>query len=155
MTFPVIRGRGRGRVVAALLFACSLPALAQPAAIAACPKGDRACLLGAMHAHPVKGEAYWKAALSRPVAERLGPAPAELVEFLHLDNAANGFPEKPRASRPSAGFMADMRGAIEDLPPAVRRAFDATFAGVWLVDDLGGAGFTDLFVDAGGRPAGG
>ena len=42
------------------------------------------------------------------MGERLGPAPPELVEYLHLDNAANGFPEQPRASRPSAEFMADI-----------------------------------------------
>jgi hypothetical protein len=146
------------RLAAALLLAWAAPCLAQPAALAACAKegeGQKDCLLRAMRAHPVKSAAFWRAAQSLPVAGRLGPAPPELVEFLHLDNAANGFAEKPRASRPSPAFLADLRGAIEDLPPAVRRAFDATFAGVWLVDDLGGTGFTDSYLDAGGRQVGG
>lgn len=146
------------RSLVAALVAWAGCAAAQPAAVAECAKpgsDGRECLLAAMRAHPAKGAAFWKAVQARPMDERLGPAPPELVDYLHLDNAANGFPEKPRASRPSAEFMADMRGAIADLPPAVRRAFDSTFAGVWLVDDLGGTGFTDLFVDAADRPAGG
>ncbi|MCM2326873.1 MAG: hypothetical protein NDI88_03185 [Lysobacter sp.] len=143
------------RAFAAALIAWAVPAWAQPAPKLPCAAGDRPCFIKALRAHPVRGAAYWKASLSRPVAERLGPAPPELVEFLHLDNAANGFPEKPRASRLSADFLADVRGAIADLPPAVRRAFDATFAGVWFVDDLGGTGFTDMYLDGSGRPAGG
>ncbi len=146
------------RLVAVALVAWAGCAAAQPAAVAECAKrgkDGRECLLQAMRAHPAKSAAFWKAVQSRPMAERLGPAPPELVEFLHLDNAANGFPEKPRASRPSDEFMADLRGAIEDLPPAVRRAFDANFAGIWLVDDLGGTGFTDAYVDANDRQVGG
>ena len=124
------------RLAAAALAAWAGCAPAQPAAVAECAKlgkEGRECLLRAMRAHPAKSAAFWEAVQSRPIDERLGPAPPELVDYLHLDNAANGFPEKPRASRPSAEFMADMRGAIADLPSAVRRAFDATFAGVWLV----------------------
>ncbi|MCW5592790.1 MAG: hypothetical protein KIS74_11880 [Burkholderiales bacterium] len=146
------------RLAAAALAAWAGCAPAQPAAVAECAKlgkEGRECLLRAMRAHPAKSAAFWEAVQSRPIDERLGPAPAELVDYLHLDNAANGFPEKPRASRPSAEFMADMRGAIADLPSAVRRAFDATFAGVWLVDDLGGTGYTDTYVDAKNRPVGG
>ena len=143
------------RALAALLVASAVPAWGQPVPKLACAAGDRPCLIQAMRAHPARSAAYWKAHLSRPVADRLGPAPPELVEFLHIDNAANGFPEKPRPSRLSAGFLADVRKAIADLPPAVRRAFDATFAGVWFVDGLGGTGFTDMYLDASGRPAGG
>jgi hypothetical protein len=130
-------------------------AVAQPAALAGCAATDKPCLLAAMKAHAAKGAAYWKPWLAKPVPERLGPAPPELVEYLHLDNAAHGFPEKPRASRLSADFLADVRGAIADLPPAVRRVFDANFAGVWFVDELGGTGFTDTFVDRNDRPVGG
>lgn len=142
------------RLLAALALACAAPALAQSPS-AACPDASRECLIRAMRAHPAKGAAFWKAWLAKPVAERLGPAPAELVEFLHLDNAANGFPEKPRASRLSADFLADVRGAIADLPPAVRRVLDSNFAGVWFVDELGGTGYTDTYVDKDDRPVGG
>ena len=145
----------RIRVFGAAIAALAMAAGAQAAFELPCKAGDRPCFIQAMRAHPARSAAFWKPSLSRPVTERLGPAPRELVEFLHLDNAANGFPEKPRASRLSADFLADVRGAIADLPPSVRRAFDATFAGVWFVDDLGGTGFTDMYSDASGSPVGG
>jgi hypothetical protein len=145
----------RIRVFGAAVAALAMAAGAQAAFELPCKAGDRPCFIKVMRAHPARSAAFWKPSLSRPVTERLGPAPRELVEFLHLDNAANGFPEKPRASRLSADFLADVRGAIADLPPSVRRAFDATFAGVWFVDDLGGTGFTDMYSDASGNPVGG
>lgn len=142
------------RGLAILLLACAVPARAQLAP-AACAVADKPCLMKAMRAHPVRAPAFWKPTLDRPVAERLGPAPDALVDFLQLDNHLNGFAEKPRPSRLADDFLADVRGAISDLPPAVRRAFDHTFAGFWFVDDLGGTGFTDTFLDAAGKPVGG
>ena len=143
----------RSLAIVALFVAA--PAGAQSPVTLPCEAGDKPCLLKAIKAHPVRTAPYWKAALARPVAERMGPAPRELVEYLHLDNAFNGFPEKPRASRLAPDFVADVHGAIADMPPAVRRVFDQTFAGVWFVDDLGGTGFTDMLRDGNDQPVGG
>ena len=142
-------------VVAVVLGLAAGEALAKAAFELPCKAADKECLLSALRAHPVRTAAFWKAALAKPVADRIGPAPQGLVDYLHIDNATNGFPEKPRASRLSAPFVADVRGAIADMPPAVRRVFDNTFAGVWFVDDLGGTGYTDMFRDGAGRPVGG
>ena len=144
-------------IVAALTLLAAGFASAQPQASVTlpCAAGDKPCLMKAIKAHPVRTVAYWKAALALPVAERIGPAPPELVEYLHLDNALNGFPEKPRASRLAQDFLADVHGAIADMPPAVRRVFSDTFAGVWFVDDLGGTGFTDMLRDGKDQPVGG
>jgi hypothetical protein len=144
----------KGALAAVALLAAA-GAGAQPPAGAPCRTGDKPCLLKTLKAHPAGTAAYWKDALARPVADRIGPAPRELVDYLQLDNALNGFAEKPRPSRLAEDFVADVRGAIADLPPAVRRTFDGTFAGVWFVDGLGGTGYTDLIRDADGRPAGG
>jgi hypothetical protein len=122
---------------------------------AVCAITDKPCLLKALKAHPAKTASYWQPYLARPVEERLGPAPDGLVALLHIDNHLNDFSETPRPSRLSADFLADVRGAIADLPPAVRRAFDGSFAGVWFVDDLGGTGFTDMIHDGKGKPVGG
>ena len=142
------------RVLAVLFLAWAVPAQAQPTPAASCPVTDKPCLMKAMKAHPVRTSGFWKPALGRPIAERLGPAPVALVEYLQMDNHFNGFVEKPRPSRLADDFLADVRGAIADLPPAVRRAIDDTFAGFWFVDDLGGTGFTDTFIDAAGKPVG-
>ena len=119
-----------------------------------CAPSDKACLFAELKAHPVRTQAFWKSALARPVAERFGPAPDEVVAFLRIDNLANGFPEKPVASTLAPDFVADLKGAIADLPAPVKRLLDATFAGVWLVDDLGGTGYTDLYYAGGKEPAG-
>ncbi|MBK6981896.1 MAG: hypothetical protein IPH30_10630 [Betaproteobacteria bacterium] len=128
---------------------------AQDTPAAGCAEGDKACVRKALKAHPARKAAFWRETLARPVGERIGPAPPELIDFLRLDNLANGYPEKPAASRLTNDFLADVQGAIADLPPAVRRLLDETFAGVWFVDDLGGTGYTDLFVDEADRPLGG
>ena len=130
-------------------------AAAQAPGTVACAAGDKPCLLKRVKAHPARTEAFWKNSLSHPVGERQGPAPPGVVEYLRLDNLLNGYPEKPRASRLSADFVADVRGAIDDMPPAVRRVFDDTFAGVWFVEDLGGTGYTEMFLDPRGKPVGG
>ncbi len=137
------------------LAAWSGTAAAQPMGEVACAAGDKPCLLKLVKAHPARTAAFWKGTLTRPVGERLGAAPPGVVEYLRLDNLLNGYPEKPRASRLSADFVADVRGAIADMPPAVRRVFNDRFAGVWFVDDLGGTGYTEMFLDPRGRAAGG
>ena len=139
-------------LLAAALFA-SLAPLAS-AAQSKCAPSDKACLFSELKAHPVRTQAFWKAALARPVNERFGPAPADLVAFLRLDNLANGFPEKPVASTLAPDFVADLKGAIDDLPAPVKRLLDSSFGGVWFVDDLGGTGYTDLYYAGGKEPVG-
>jgi hypothetical protein len=141
--------------MAATLLLALAPVRAQQAVPLPCTKGDRACAAKAVEAHSVRKAAYWSAALAKPVGERLGPAPPDLVEYLNLDNILAGFPNEPRASVLAPDFVSDAREAIADLPPAVRRLFDGTFAGVYFVEDLGGTGYTDMYFESKGRPAGG
>ncbi|HQW37485.1 MAG TPA: hypothetical protein PLO00_02145, partial [Usitatibacteraceae bacterium] len=63
---------------------------ARAEALAGCEPTDKACLMKAMKAHPAKTRAFWQGALAKPVAERVGPAPEGLAEFLRLDNLVNG-----------------------------------------------------------------
>jgi hypothetical protein len=141
--------------MAATLLLALAPVRVQQAAPLACAKGDKACAAKAVEAHSARKAAYWSAALAKPVGERLGPAPPGLVEYLNLDNILNGFPNEPRASVLSADFISDVREAIAEFPPAVRRLFDGTFAGVYFVEDLGGTGYTDTFFARDDHPAGG
>lgn len=139
----------------AILAAAITPAGAQHPFTVPCAANDKPCLMKVSKAQSARTAAFWKTTLARPIGERIGPAPRELVEYLLVDNLLNDFPEKPRSSRPSEAFVADVRGAIADMPPSVRRVFDDTFAGVWFVDDLGGTGYTDMFRDGDDAPVGG
>jgi len=120
-----------------------------------CAPGDKACVLKLLKDHTAKKLETWKTALAKPVMDRIGPAPAALVELIAMDNVANAFPNKPRSGKPPADFVADLRAAFNEMPEAVRNLLATRFAGIYFVDDLGGTGFTDQYVDAAGKPAGG
>lgn len=131
-----------------------LVALLQPQTAAAlpCAETDKDCAQAALKTHAAGRVATWQTMLSLPVAERIGPAPAHLVEYITLDNIANGYPERPRSAKLDAALLADVRGAIADLPAAIWKMFGARLVGVYFVEGLGGTGYTDYVFDAQGRP---
>ena len=120
-----------------------------------CGDADRACAQRAMARHPVSRIDGWSQARALPAVQRIGAAPAPLVEYLRLDNIVNGFAERPRAATPEAGFVADVQAAIAGLPPQVWRFFDTRLLGIYFVENLGGTGYTDVVMDAAGRPVAG
>ena len=138
---------------AALWMAASV--MAQEAPRLPCAEPDKDCVAQATRHHAVHALATWQADLARPLDARFGPAPANLVEYLNLDNILNGYPERPRSVRPDARFMADVQGAIADLPPAIWRLFQDRLIGLYFVEHLGGTGFTDFVVDRNQRPVAG
>lgn len=125
-----------------LLLALAQAAAAQEPKLP-CAYGDKECARKTLFAHPAKKLAFWGAAFAKPVDERLGAAPAELVEILALDNIGNGFPNRPRPSRLAPEFMADVRAAIAGIPESVKKRLATKLAGIYFVDDFGGTGFTD------------
>jgi hypothetical protein len=120
-----------------------------------CKAGDRECAFKAVRAHVAKRQAFWKDAFARPLAERIGPAPRELVEILALDNIAHGYPNQPRTVKPAPDFTDDVRRALEELPASVRRKLEPRLAGIYFIEDIGGTGYTDQINAADGSPAGG
>lgn len=126
--------------------------LPHTAAALPCAETDRECAQAALKTHAAGRIASWQAMLSLPVAERIAPAPSQLVEYITLDNIANGYPERPRAAQLDAALLADVKGAIADLPPAIWSLFGARLVGVYFVEGLGGTGYTDYVLDAQGRP---
>jgi hypothetical protein len=77
------------------------------------------------------------------------------VDYLTIDNIANGYPQRPRPAADDPAFLADVRGAIEGMPASVKRLLEHKLAGVLLVEDIGGTGFTDEVVDAQGKAVAG
>ncbi len=133
--------------VALLVFAAHAQEAKQP-----CKKGDMACAREVLKHHPAKKADFWKAALAKPVEQRMGAAPGELIEILALDNVVHGYPNKPRAPRLTAEFMADVRKAFAGIPEPVKRRLTPKLAGIYFVDDIGGTGFTDEIEAASGEP---
>lgn len=140
--------------IAGLVLAQGL-AFAQDAPRLPCPAADKPCLRKALQAHPVRRIESWRSELQRPLDSRIGPAPAPLVEYLTMDNMAQGFPQRPTAALLEPGFAADVKAAIAELPPQVWRLFGDRLAGIYFVDNLGGTGYTDAVFDRSGKPVAG
>jgi hypothetical protein len=130
--------------VAALLAGHTTPAaLAQAAESLPCADPDTKCARQAALQSPVRKKSFWSAAMSQPLEQRIGVAPAELLTYLALDNMADGITNRPRAPRLAADLRADILAALAELPPDIKRAVDRKLAGILLVSDLGGTGYTD------------
>jgi hypothetical protein len=143
--------------LAALLIAAALLADAAQAdeARVGCKAGDKACALPKIRAHAVRKLEFWKDAMARPLQERIGLGGPELVDYLTLDNLANAYPQRPRVPASDAAFLAEVRAAIAELPVAVKRLLERKLAGIYLVEEIGGTGFTDEVSDASGNPVAG
>ncbi|MEO5692847.1 MAG: hypothetical protein ABIQ72_06960 [Usitatibacter sp.] len=137
---------------AVLLAACWIFS-AQSQVPVPCKPRDKACAVEVAKKHPAKQLAFWEATMKRPVEERIGPAPKELIDFLALDNLANGYPNKPRAAQLPDRFIADFKRIYSELPEAVRRKVEPKLAGIYFADDIGGTGFSDSINDPTGKRA--
>lgn len=110
-----------------------------------------ACADEALRAHPVHRIASWQDMLARPLVERVDIAPPLVVDYVNRENVANGYPQRPRAAQPSPTFVAEVKAALAELPTPIQLLFVDRLAGVLLVDDLGGTGFTDVIDDGHGQ----
>jgi hypothetical protein len=131
--------------------ACCGDARAQP--VASCGQ-DLECVRNAHATHAVKSVDYWQAFRSTPVDQRVFVAPAELVDYLELDNQLNDYPNRPAAARPDEAFFGDLNAALGTIPAAVKALVDSRLMGIFLVQDLGGTGFTDYVFDRQHAPVG-
>ncbi|HZM46520.1 MAG TPA: hypothetical protein VFC14_16905 [Burkholderiales bacterium] len=135
-------------ILLVLAVLCPGAALAQEPVRVPCRHDDKECAAKALKDHAITKLDYWRSALARPLEQRIGEAPSELVEFLTLDNIQSGFPDKPRAAKLNREFLRDLQAAITELPPGVRHIVSGKLAGIHLVRNLGGTGFTDTIYDA-------
>lgn len=161
LTFDSCSGRHdfeeRALRAAALLAALAvlLPAAHAEEARIDCAVGDKACAIQKLRAHPARQLAFWKDALDKPLLERVAPGGSEIVDYLTLDNLANGYPQRPRSPAPDPAFLADVRGAIAAMPASVKRLLEHKLVGVLVVEDIGGTGFTDEVENAQGKAVAG
>lgn len=109
-----------------------------------CVPGDKECIGRLYQNHPVRTPAFWRDIQNQPLDARIGPAPPELVEYISLDAQLQDFPVQPRATTATPDFLADVRAAVAEMPPKIRTILERRLIGIWLVDDIGGSGLTDL-----------
>ncbi len=135
--------------------ASPLTAFPQEQAQPACEGSEKECAAKALKDHVVTRVDFWRDALVKPILDRMGVAPPELVEYLNLDNIKNGIPNRPRAAKLTPDFRRDVHNAIAEIPYEVRQLLSRKLAGIYFVEDLGGTGYTDEIVDGGGKAVAG
>ena len=117
-----------------------------------CAATDRQCARDALRNNQAQKSTFWKDAFDRPLEQRIGLPPPELLRYVQLDNIAQQFPNKPREPTLSEDFMRDVRAAVAELPAAVKSLLLRKLVGIYLVEDLGGTGLTDTIWDDERKP---
>ena len=151
--------RGRGATAHSLLCTMLVVALVLPLAahpqVPTCANNGQDCAVVAPERHRVTKLEYWKAALARPVEQRIGPADAEMLDYLIQDNIRNSIPNRPRHAVLTPDFLADVHEALAELPAQVKRLLSNKLAGIQFAEDIGGTGYAEEIVDAESNPAAG
>lgn len=104
-----------------------------------------------MAEHTARKLSYWRSALTKPLADRIGPASPELVDFLTQDNVLNGYTERPRSIALDESFLKDARSAFLEIPKDVRGLFEKRLVGIYFLEDMGGTGYTDYVKNSAGE----
>ena len=120
-----------------------------------CKGAERECALKTGQNHVVKKLAFWQQTLKLPLAQRIGPAPPELIDLLRLDTIAQSIPSKPHAPTLTPEFISEVTSAFVELPQAVKNLLTTKLLGIYFIEDIGGTGFTDMVFDANGNPVAG
>lgn len=76
----------------------------------------------------------WETLLRRPLAERRGAAPRELIDFIGRYNQATGKSAVARAASPFPDLDSDLAAALAGLPAAVLRHLEPYLLGVFLME---------------------
>ena len=86
----------------------------------------------------------WEDLLLRPLAERKGSAPHELIDFIGRYNHATGNPAVARAAILAPGLEADIDAAIAGLPAPVLRHLEPCLLGVFVMDGIGASAVSSV-----------
>ncbi|MEM7209907.1 MAG: hypothetical protein AAF434_18955 [Pseudomonadota bacterium] len=108
------------------------------------------CLIHAMRQHPVRKIDRWDNNLNSPIYDRIQNAPADIINYIEIDNRANGFPSGVRAAENGIGIK-DVQSALRDIPETVLNHFEKSLVGIFLVENLGSSGYVESIADHEGR----
>ena len=113
--------------------------------------------LSQLRTHPVRSVQYWQQPDQNKAPEtRIGPAPTELIDFMHLDNTFQGYSERPIPASEDSEFIRDVEIAVMSLPQTVKVIAGRMLFYIALVRELGGgSGYMDVVADIDGSAAGG
>lgn len=96
----------------------------------------------------------WDSLHDLPLLARFGPAQHEVIDYVTLVNTSIGIPQRPQSVVVPDDFLADVRSAIDDMPPVVKQLLDPILLGVYFARDLGSSAITDIVVSSEGQALG-
>jgi hypothetical protein len=139
-----------GRI--ALLLTATLLSACGNSAQTSCAPLDKDCMFQALDGHRVQKASFWADSLAKPLTTRIGSASASLVDFLKLENALFGYSEIPVIATLDEAFMADVKGAMAEIPDDVWKLVGTRLAGIYFVEKLGSTGYSGYVRDNEGKP---
>ncbi len=120
-----------------------------------CDGHDAQCAMTQRLKHPARQIASWQKNLSMSIHERVGKGDAALVQFMALDNIASGFAERPQIAKQDDLLLQDIRDVLQALPDVVKRKVAPKLAGVMLVENFGGSGYSQYLYNKDDVPVAG
>jgi glutathione synthase/RimK-type ligase-like ATP-grasp enzyme len=88
--------------------------------------------------------------LDKPLAQRLEPAPEELVQLVTQHNINTNFPTHARTATPSDDLLADTIAILDELPYAIKAQLEPRLLGIFFMSGVGASAITTLIAYANG-----
>ncbi len=102
--------------------------------------------------HPVKTIRYWDYDWrNTPLGDRIDSAPAELVEYIDLDNRINGYTEVPETTTCSDELRQAFESIVKSMPDNICEILEQRLIGIYAVKDLGTSGYAEAIKDKDGQ----
>ncbi len=116
-----------------------------------CNDQDKACLKKKVLNHRARHIDFYSNYLDKPVSDKVFHAPKELIDFVNLDNRKIDIPNRAYKSKYFDKIAPLTQRALDELPNVIKSKFSSKLIGIFLLDDLGSTGFTDMAKDSDGN----
>jgi hypothetical protein len=93
--------------------------------------------------HRLRSQKYWQDKLNLPLSKKVYLANQELRDYLYMENKILGYTDKPRVVGKDLNYMVPLvQKVLDGLPSIIKDKLDNRFAGIALLENFGGTGYT-------------
>ena len=115
-------------------------------------KTRRDVLFDKLTNHPIRTIHFWdKKWENKSLVGRIKPAPQGVIDYLHIDNEAQGYSERPVSTEPVHELIEAMKEIELCMPDPVKNLLKEKLIGIFTVNDLGGSGYAEAIRDTQGK----